>query len=167
MSQNISDEKSTLVQTVPNLSQCLPKSVMPYGVVMPKWVNINTKYIFGITLQWQCRSVVRSAINWTIYVSLGLSACGNTCVFKCPKTDLHDDVIKWKHFPRYWPFVWGIHRSLVNPPQRPVTRSFDVFFDLRLDKRQSKQSRGCHRAHYDVTVMIYKRHSSPGSLPVI
>ena len=26
----------------------------------------------------------------------------------------HDDVIKWKHFPRYWPFVWGIHRSPVN-----------------------------------------------------
>ena len=22
----------------------------------------------------------------------------------------HDDVIKWKHFPRYWPFVRGIHR---------------------------------------------------------
>ena len=26
----------------------------------------------------------------------------------------HDDVIKWKHFPRYWPFVRGIHRSTVN-----------------------------------------------------
>ena len=25
-----------------------------------------------------------------------------------------DDVIKWKHFPRYCPFVWGIHRSPVN-----------------------------------------------------
>ena len=24
---------------------------------------------------------------------------------------LHDDVIKWKHFPRYWPFVREIHRS--------------------------------------------------------
>ena len=24
---------------------------------------------------------------------------------------IHDDVIKWKHFPRYWPFVWEIHRS--------------------------------------------------------
>ena len=24
---------------------------------------------------------------------------------------LHDDVIKWKQFPRYWPFVRGIHRS--------------------------------------------------------
>ena len=26
----------------------------------------------------------------------------------------HDDVIKWKHFPRYWPFVRGIHWSPVN-----------------------------------------------------
>ena len=48
----------------------------------------------------------------------------------------HDDVIKWKHFPRYWPFERGI------PAQRPVTRSFDVFFDLRLNKRLSKQSWG-------------------------
>ena len=39
---------------------------------------------------------------------------------------------------------------------RPVTRSFDVFFDLRLNKRLSKQDAGDlrrHRAHYDVTVM--------------
>ena len=28
------------------------------------------------------------------------------------------------------------------PAQRPVTQSFDVFFDLRLIKRLSKQSRG-------------------------
>ena len=26
----------------------------------------------------------------------------------------HDDVIQWKHFPRYWPFVRGSHRSPVN-----------------------------------------------------
>ena len=26
----------------------------------------------------------------------------------------HDDVIKWKHSPRHWPFVRGIHRSQVN-----------------------------------------------------
>ena len=45
----------------------------------------------------------------------------------------HDDVIKWKHFPRYWPFVRGI------PTHWPVTRSFDVFFDLCLNKRLSKQ----------------------------
>ena len=28
----------------------------------------------------------------------------------------HDDVIKWKHFPRNWPFVRGIHKSAVNSP---------------------------------------------------
>ena len=30
----------------------------------------------------------------------------------------HDEVIQWKHFPRYWPFVWGIHRSPVNSPHK-------------------------------------------------
>ena len=30
----------------------------------------------------------------------------------------HDDVIKWKHFPRYWPFVRGIHRSPVVSPHK-------------------------------------------------
>ena len=54
----------------------------------------------------------------------------------------HDDVIKWKHFPRYWPFVQVIHRSPVNSPhKRPVRWSFGVFFHLRLNKRMSKQSR--------------------------
>ena len=30
----------------------------------------------------------------------------------------HDDVIKGKHFPRYWPFVRGIDRSPVNSPHK-------------------------------------------------
>ena len=68
----------------------------------------------------------------------------------------HEDVIKWKHFPRYWSFAWGIHRSWVNSPQRPVTRSFDAFFDLRLNKRLSYDREAGdlrrHCAHYDVTV---------------
>ena len=48
----------------------------------------------------------------------------------------HDYVIKWKHFPRNWPFVRGIEF----PAQKSVTRSFYVFFDLRLNKRLSKHS---------------------------
>ena len=54
------------------------------------------------------------------------------------QTDLeeHDDVIKWKHFPRYWPFVRIIGEF---PAQRPITRSFDVYFDLRPNKQLSKQ----------------------------
>ena len=34
------------------------------------------------------------------------------------KTTAYDDVIKWKHFPRYWTFVRGIHRSPVNSPHK-------------------------------------------------
>ena len=30
----------------------------------------------------------------------------------------HDDVIKWKHFPRYWPFVRDIHRPRWIPPTK-------------------------------------------------
>ena len=37
--------------------------------------------------------------------------------------------------------------------QRPVTRSFDVFFDLRLNKRLSKPMLRHYRTHYDVIVM--------------
>ena len=49
----------------------------------------------------------------------------------------------WRHFLRYWPFVWGILPVTGEfPTQRPVMRNFDVFFDLCLNKRLSKQWRG-------------------------
>ena len=44
------------------------------------------------------------------------------------------------------------------PSQRPVTRSFDVFFHLCLNKRWVNNwdtgDLGHHHAHYDVTVML-------------
>ena len=47
------------------------------------------------------------------------------------------------------------------PAQRQVTRSFDVFFDLGLNKRLSKRREAGdlrrHRAHYDVTIMFIFR----------
>ena len=57
------------------------------------------------------------------------------------KADDHDDVIKLKHFPRYWPFGAGIHRSPVGgfPSQRSVAWSFDVFFDLHLSKQTRRR----------------------------
>ena len=62
------------------------------------------------------------------------------------------DVIKWKHFPCYWPFVRGTGEF---PSERPVTRSFGVLFDLRLNKRLVNNREAGdlrrHRAHYDVT----------------
>ena len=40
---------------------------------------------------------------------------------------LHDDVIKWKQFARYWPFVRGIHRSPVNSPHNGQWRGALMF----------------------------------------
>ena len=55
----------------------------------------------------------------------------------------HDDVIKWKHFPRYWPFVRRIHRSLVNSPHKGQWRGAFTFSSIcALNKRMSKQSWG-------------------------
>ena len=63
----------------------------------------------------------------------------------------HDDVIKWKHFPRYWPFVRGIHRSPVDSGHKDQWCGRLGVFYLCLNKRLSKQSR--HRAYYEVIVM--------------
>ena len=55
--------------------------------------------------------------------------------------DDHDDVIRWK----YALLALCEGNSPVTgefPTQRPVTRSFDVFFELCLTKRLSKQPRG-------------------------
>ena len=37
------------------------------------------------------------------------------CIFVPPS---HDNVVKWKHYPRYWPFVRGIHLSPVDSPHK-------------------------------------------------
>ena len=44
------------------------------------------------------------------------------------------------------------------PSQRPMTRSFDVFFDLRLDNNRDSGDLGHHRAHYKVAVMHFSKN---------
>ena len=53
----------------------------------------------------------------------------------------YDDVIKWKHFRLTGPSCgeFTVYRWI--PLVRPVTQSFDVLFDLHLNKRFSTQSR--------------------------
>ena len=70
----------------------------------------------------------------------------------------HDDVIKWKHFPRYWPFVQGIHRTPVNSPHKGQWRGALMFSLIRaringwVNNREAGDLRR-HRPHYDVIVM--------------
>ena len=54
----------------------------------------------------------------------------------------NDDVIKWKNFRVTGPLCGEFTGRRWIPRQRPVTRSFDVFFDLRLNKQLGKQSWG-------------------------
>ena len=74
------------------------------------------------------------------------------CVLWCGKANVyrwwfvgdsrdHDDVIKWKHFPRNWPFVKGIHRWPLNSPHRGQWRGALMYSLICLNKRLSKQSR--------------------------
>ena len=71
---------------------------------------------------------------------------------------IHDDVIKWKHVPRYWPFVRGIHRSPVNSPHKGQWRGALMFFLIcaRINDWVNNGGAGDlkrHRAHCDVIVM--------------
>ena len=69
----------------------------------------------------------------------------------------HDDVIKWKDFPRYWPFVRGIHLSPVNSPHKGQWRGsllslILVWISDWVNNREAGDLRR-YRAHYDVIVM--------------
>ena len=69
-----------------------------------------------------------------------------------------DDVTKRKHFPRYWPFLRGIHWSPVNSPHKGQWRGALMlsFICARINgwasNREASDLRR-NRAHYDVIVM--------------
>ena len=71
---------------------------------------------------------------------------------------MHDDVIKWQHFPRYWPFVRGINRLPMNSPHNGQWRGALMFslicawINGWVNNRAAGEFRR-HRAHYDVTLM--------------
>ena len=71
----------------------------------------------------------------------------------------HDDGIKWEHFPRYCPFVMGIHRSLVDSSHKDQWRGVLCFLwsaPKQTVEHANNQDVGDlkrHRAHYCVTIM--------------
>ena len=108
----------------------------------------------------------RQAIIWT---NAGILLIGpleaivseisiNYCLILILENAFHDDVIKWKHYPRYWPVVRGIHRSQVNSPHKGQWRGALIFtlicarINGLVNNREAGDLRR-HRAHYDVIVM--------------
>ena len=80
--------------------------------------------------------------------------------------ECYDDVIKWKHFPRNWPFVRGIHRSPGNSPHKGQWRGGTGEFPTQMASyaelwcflwSASEFGAGYSRrdrAHYDVIAMV-------------
>ena len=82
---------------------------------------------------------------------------------------IHDDVIKWKHFPRNWPFVREIHRSPVNFPHKGQWRGalmFSLIYAWINDWVNNREAGDLRRqdGHYDVIVMSPLFHSVPNHI---
>ena len=127
------------------------------------YINRYENYTFKITVksprgQWVTLSIITMCLNIThksySHISQGLMSQGKAGMWG------HDDVIKWKHFLHYWPFVQGIHRSPVNSPHKgqwPGALMFSlicVWINGCVNNREAGDLRR-YRAHYDVIVMKY------------
>ena len=102
-------------------------------VYMSHYTNIGEyfKCIFNWIVYLRNADVLRRRVNESFWVIHGsptnymwqyyITALGLLL------TKMHDDVIKWKYFPCYWPFVRGIHRSQVNSPHKGQWRGALIF----------------------------------------
>ena len=81
------------------------------------------------------------------------------CMFLL-KSPLYDDVIEWKHFTRYWPFVQGIPWSPGNSPHKGQWHGALMFslicawINIWVNNHEAGGLRR-HRALYDVIVMVW------------
>ena len=93
-----------------------------FGVTLKCWPN-HTKIVNSLRYDFLYRSLSieykSESLCYTYSLSMfWLSSYVNTS---------HDDVIKWKYFPRNRPFVRGIHRSPVNSTHKGRWRGALVF----------------------------------------
>ena len=82
---------------------------------------------------------------------------GNACYFTAAAyVVIHDEVIKWKYFLSYWPFLWGINWSLVNSPHKGQWTGALMFSLICTWINGWVNEAGDlrhHPTHYDVIVM--------------
>ena len=118
----------------------------PRGMSISKWFDNSNHQSGGFEISWDL-TIRRLIAYWN--------------------SVWHDNVIKRKHFPRYWPFVRGIHRSPVNSPHKGQWRGalmlslICVWINGWVNNREVGDLRR-YRAHYDVIAMVSQcQWSSP------
>ena len=104
-------------------------------------------------------SSLASKVQWHADNAIRLSKYHAVSVVRnCLPMQFHVDVIKWKNFPHYWPFVWVIHRSPVNSLHKGQWRGALMFSLIcaRINGWVNNGEAGDlrrHQAHYDAIVM--------------
>ena len=108
-----------------------------------RWMNHTTKRLHYISA---IRKLCLRPTTYHFLLLTGLFSNNNDALCFFSSLTFSRSLIWWRHqmetFSALLALIAG--NSPVTgefPSQRPVTRSFDVFFDLRLNKRLSKQSR--------------------------
>ena len=115
--------------------------------------------------KWVC---LKQSLKWTPVVFIRCTTVVHVADCFSTFIAMHDDVIKWKYFPRYWPFVREIHRSPVNFPHKGQWRGA-LMFTLICARKNGWVNNGeagdlrRYLAHYDVIVMdIVDIHCNTG-----
>ena len=91
------------------------------------------------------------------HADIGLSSKAYLMSLHRPMPFLPWDIIKWKHFPRYWPFVRGINQSPVNSHHKGKWRGALMFsfigawINVWVNNRAAGNLR-CHCAHYVIVM---------------
>ena len=102
------------------------------------------------------------ACNVYIYTSSNRDTIGSrngltfvrcqTIIWNNDDLSLHGDVIKWKHFPRYWPGHWWILHTKASDAEFSCFLWSPPWINGWVNGREAGELR-LHRAHYDVIVM--------------
>ena len=126
---------------VNTLWQSVDKVQLKRGLYYPYIILID---IFSVNIRDNCwQRIAQKSIQWYYFKMWRHSElcdefrlCRSRCylaLVDCATqenftgTGAHDDVIKWKHFPCYWPFVRGIHGSPVKSPHKGQWRGALMF----------------------------------------
>ena len=152
---------------------CGNLAIAPVPAKQPWWIWINTSCEFIMN---DCITTTKQSTTKPCAYFLGYTVPVKSRELPKPKDcspvaepqtlaepyteSCHDDVIKWKHFPGYWPFVRGILRSPVNSPNKSHWRGAMMFSLICVWINSWVNNRGAgdlrrYRAHYDVFVMVF------------
>ena len=127
------------------------------------WASDATKWATATMLSTQYPTIIQASVSKGFTATPTIIFANDiSCSYAhgCVVLLFHEDVIEWKHFPRYWPFVRGIHLSPVNSPPKGQCSGALVFslicswINGWVNNGEAGDLRR-HRAHYDVAVMRF------------